>query len=213
VVKCLLSHGTDASIQNNDGWTALHYAAEKGHLEVVNLLLSHKANTSEEDNSGSTALHYAGYYGHLEVVNCLLSHGADTSIQNRTGCTVLYCAVNNGHLKVVKCLLSHGADTSIRDNYGHTALHIARMRGHIAIVEYLYTPFFRSYVIAISCAVRGGQLNLACGPFLVSYLHRGFGMSMRDVRLVQGVIFRTYFQQFEVADVVEESEEDNSENI
>ena len=54
-------------------------------------------------------------------------------------------------------------------------------------------------MIAISCAVRGGQLNLACGPFLVSYLHRGFGMSMRDVRLVQGVIFRTYFQQFTAA--------------
>ena len=56
-------------------------------------------------------------------------------------------------------------------------------------------------MIAISCAVRGGQLNLACGPFLVSYLHRGFGMSMRDVRLVQGVICRNYFQQFAVAAV------------
>ena len=69
-------------------------------------------------------------------------------------------------------------------------------------------------MIAISCAVRGGQLNLACGPFLVSYLHRGFGMSMRDVRLVQGVIFRTYFRQFAVAALAEESEaEDNySEN-
>ena len=71
-------------------------------------------------------------------------------------------------------------------------------------------------MIAISCAVRGGQLNLACGPFLVSYLHRGFGMSMRDVRLVQGVIFRTYFQQFSIAaaDVADESEteEDNSVN-
>ena len=63
-------------------------------------------------------------------------------------------------------------------------------------------------MIAISCAVRGGQLNLACGPFLVSYLHRGFDMSMRDVRLVQGVIFRTYFQQFAaaVADVAVDKE-------
>ncbi len=59
-------------------------------------------------------------------------------------------------------------------------------------------------MIAISCAVRGGQLNLACGPFLVSYLHGKFGM--RDFRLVQGVIFRTYFQQFAVADVADESE-------
>ena len=31
-------------------------------------------------------------------------------------------------------------------------------------------------------------------------------MSMRDVRLVQGVIFRTYFQQFEAADVAVEKE-------
>ena len=69
-------------------------------------------------------------------------------------------------------------------------------------------------MIAISCAVRGGQLNLACGPFVVLYLHRGFGMSMRDVRLVQGVIFRTYFRQFAVAAVAEESEaeENYSEN-
>jgi hypothetical protein len=69
-------------------------------------------------------------------------------------------------------------------------------------------------VIAISCGVRGGQLNLACGPFLVSYLHRGFGMSVRDVRLVQGVIFKTYFRQFAVADVVDDSktEPDSHEN-
>ena len=75
---------------------------------------------------------------------------------------------------------------------------------------HIYQPFFRTYVIAISCAVRGGQLNLACGPFLVSYLHRGFSMSMRDVRLVQGVICRNYFSQFAVADVAHESED--SEN-
>ena len=73
-------------------------------------------------------------------------------------------------------------------------------------------PFFRGYVIAITCAVRNRQLNLACGPLLVSYLHRG--MSLRDVHLVQGVIFRTYFKQFAEGDVADESEadENNSEN-
>ena len=66
---------------------------------------------------------------------------------------------------------------------------------------YLCQPLFMSsYVNAISCAVRGGQLNLACGPFLVSYLYKGRGMTLRDVRLVQGVICRTYFDQFVVND-------------
>ena len=73
-------------------------------------------------------------------------------------------------------------------------------------------------MIAISCAVRGGQLNLACGPFLVSYfLHRGFDMSSRDVRLVQGVIFRTYFQQFRATNIIavlrEAERHKKSENV
>ena len=53
-------------------------------------------------------------------------------------------------------------------------------------------------MIAVACAVRGGHLNLACGPFVVSYLHRGCDMSLRDVRLVQGVICKTYFDQFAI---------------
>jgi hypothetical protein len=51
-------------------------------------------------------------------------------------------------------------------------------------------------VIAISNAVRNGQLNLACGPFLVSYLYKGHDMIIEDVRLVQGVICGSYFGQF-----------------
>ena len=96
-----------------------------------------------------------------------------------------------------------------------TALDSAREAGHTAVVEYLenvinkhvlciiifnsllFQPLFRNYVTAVSCAVRGGQLNLAVGPFLLSYLRCGFGMREREVRLVQGVICRTYFDQFQ----------------
>ena len=64
---------------------------------------------------------------------------------------------------------------------------------------------FRScFVTAISCAVRGGQLTMFCGTQLVSYLHRGPDMTMRDVRLMQGVICRTYFDQFAEAKKDEE---------
>ena len=52
-------------------------------------------------------------------------------------------------------------------------------------------------MIAISCAVRGRQLILACGPYLVSYLHRGNDMSRKEFLLVQGVICKTYFLQFQ----------------
>jgi hypothetical protein len=47
-------------------------------------------------------------------------------------------------------------------------------------------------VIAISCAVRNTQLNIACGPFLISYLYKGQKMNHKDVQLVQSVIFKTF---------------------
>ncbi len=66
-------------------------------------------------------------------------------------------------------------------------------------------------MIAISSAVRGRQLNLACGPFLVSFLHRC--MSMKDSNLVQGVIFKSYFKQFKTLDKVEHQRNTKVSNL
>ena len=38
LVRIFLEHGADASVQNKGGWTALYWAAEAGHTEIVNLL-------------------------------------------------------------------------------------------------------------------------------------------------------------------------------
>ena len=113
------------------------------------------------------------------------------------------------NLEVIQCLLNYGADTSIdivfehrndtlNDTVWNLLFTVRKFCSNIFrdddIIIYRWQPFFRGYVIAISSAVRAGQLNLACGPFLVSFLHRC--MSIKDTRLVQGIIFRTYFQQF-----------------
>ena len=52
--------------------------------------------------------------------------------------------------------------------------------------------------MVISSAVRGEQMTLVCGPFLLSFLYKGPGMAARDVCLVHGVIFRNYFNQFQL---------------
>jgi hypothetical protein len=50
--------------------------------------------------------------------------------------------------------------------------------------------------MAVSSAVRGGALSIAGGNYVLAYLHRENGMTPREVRLVEGILFRTYFNQF-----------------
>ncbi|MFP3015540.1 MAG: ankyrin repeat domain-containing protein [Wolbachia sp.] len=40
----LLKHNADVNAKNNEGKTALHYAANNNHQELVELLLAHGAS-------------------------------------------------------------------------------------------------------------------------------------------------------------------------
>jgi ankyrin repeat protein/uncharacterized glyoxalase superfamily protein PhnB len=60
------------------GWTGLHSAAQRGHLDAVRLLLQHGADpNAREEGDNTSPLHWAGAYGHLEMVRALLDAGGD----------------------------------------------------------------------------------------------------------------------------------------
>jgi len=63
-------------------FSALHVAANHGHLEIVKLLLDAGADINRKSKSGETALHLAVVKNHIDVVKCLLVRGADYSITN-----------------------------------------------------------------------------------------------------------------------------------
>eukprot|EP01098_Paradermamoeba_levis_P014137 TRINITY_DN6649_c0_g1_i1.p1 TRINITY_DN6649_c0_g1~~TRINITY_DN6649_c0_g1_i1.p1 ORF type:complete len:233 (-),score=18.20 TRINITY_DN6649_c0_g1_i1:194-892(-) len=94
--------------------TALHDAAEQGHLEVVKFLVQQlQAQISCEDSLKRTPLYLASASGHLEIVKLLISWGADISAcDSYPGHTPLHEAAFHGHVEVVKVLLSSGVDVS-----------------------------------------------------------------------------------------------------
>jgi ankyrin repeat protein len=67
---------------NQTGWTALHYAAAAGSVELTSLLLEHYAYIDCESPSGMTPLMIAAREGQEAVVALLLEQGADATLKD-----------------------------------------------------------------------------------------------------------------------------------
>jgi ankyrin repeat protein len=66
----------DPDKQNNEGWTALMYAANYGHENIARLLVENKASLSMTNQAGYTALYYAQQAQREELAQYLLANGA-----------------------------------------------------------------------------------------------------------------------------------------
>ena len=76
------------------GWTALHWAAQKGTARIVRYLLAHKALVDLQDYSGETPLHCAAQEGHCKVIELLFA-GAKRDVLDKKGRTPLDLAIEH----------------------------------------------------------------------------------------------------------------------
>ncbi|GGY40488.1 ankyrin repeat domain-containing protein [Pseudoduganella albidiflava] len=78
-VKALLAKGAQV---NRPGWTALHYAAAAGALDIMRLLLDRHAYIDAESPTKVTPLMLAAREGQEDAVKLLLKEGADASLRD-----------------------------------------------------------------------------------------------------------------------------------
>ena len=87
-VRALLDQGADVQTAHTDGMTALHWAAQRGHVEMAEVLIYAGANLDAVTRIGHhTPLHVASRSGHAEVVRVLLEAGSDATTQTSSGTT------------------------------------------------------------------------------------------------------------------------------
>lgn len=101
VIEFLIRNGASLSVENNDGFTALH------------LIQTHPSNKKTE-----------------AIIRTLLVHGICVHTMSNCGKIALHTAVIEGSTASVKLLLDYGADISDVDFVGHNALHLAAKRTH-----------------------------------------------------------------------------------
>ncbi|XWS44652.1 hypothetical protein CRYUN_Cryun15aG0066400 [Craigia yunnanensis] len=77
-----------------DDMGAIHFAAQKGHLEIVRTLLSSGVPVKAANRKGFIPLHYVVQGSHLEVIKVLLKKDASLSAKTKAGKIPLDLAVN-----------------------------------------------------------------------------------------------------------------------
>jgi len=91
VVKALVQ-GRKAQL-DHIGWTPLHYASSRGHLEVAQYLLANGAIVDSMSPTNTTPFMMAVQSGNEQLVKLLLDKGADIQLRNANGLTAIDIAV------------------------------------------------------------------------------------------------------------------------
>ena len=93
------------------GWTPLHWAASRGHKELVELLITNGVDVNTKTDDGSTPLHEAARQGRTETGEVLITKDADVNAKDYDGKTPLDWAIEWKRTETSNLLRKHGGKT------------------------------------------------------------------------------------------------------
>jgi palmitoyltransferase len=109
-----------------EGHSALHYAAYKGNIEIINKLIENGADPEISNNSGLNVLHMAAQGNQPNaLIYFFKKYSLDIHSVDDKGSTPLHWACYSGSEVYVQFLLSLNANVNARDRDGLTSLHLA----------------------------------------------------------------------------------------
>jgi ankyrin repeat protein len=129
-------HPRFAHLQNDKFTAPIHYAAERGHRQVVETLLNHGVPADIGLETYMAPIHWAAGHGQVEIIRLLVERGANVNgSDSYGGMTPLFKA--GGHPLAIEALLDLGALIDAQDRAGYTPLHWAIADREIAGVRAL----------------------------------------------------------------------------
>lgn len=161
VIRLLIDAGANIDRKDDQGKTALFFAAGLGRLDIIRLLHENNANHHAASSSGLIPLHVAICLEQEKAATFLLELGSDPTVIDNHGSNTLHYAAWAGFDSLVSQLLDRRrklnnmletsfpafhdtdlegnkvVDINARDSIGMTALHIAVERGHLHVVKLL----------------------------------------------------------------------------
>ncbi|KAL6972125.1 Acyl-CoA-binding domain-containing protein 1 [Sarracenia purpurea var. burkii] len=86
LLKCIEA-GVPVSLKDSKGQTALHWAVDRGHLNIIELLVAKNADVNAKENEGQGPLHYAAVCDREAIAKFLVKQNARTDMKDNDGNT------------------------------------------------------------------------------------------------------------------------------
>jgi ankyrin repeat protein len=135
LLELLCSASAEVSEQDNHGVSALHFAALKEDIALMEWLVLKGANVNAITELQTTPIMLSAKRGHLKGISLLLRANANTNTQDEAGCTALMLALSGDHLPCALALLSGMASVMLVDNAGRNALFYAIFSQNMEAVQ------------------------------------------------------------------------------
>ena len=138
-INILLNAGADPNIADNDGYTCLHYAADRDcSKEAFQAIITHGPDVNERNKNNTAALMTACKKGNTATINIIMNAGADPNIADNDGYTCLhYAADGDFSEKALQAMIGHGADVNATNKENVTALMTACSNGNAGAINIL----------------------------------------------------------------------------
>jgi ankyrin repeat protein len=124
----MLDKVADINATGLDQWTALHLAADSGHLDIVEELLRQPDISIDKLSSiQRTPLHISAIKGYTQIARALIGKGANPNLKDSDQCTPLHYASEFGRIETVEYLLTETPATPyVKNNFGYIPSDIAQ---------------------------------------------------------------------------------------
>lgn len=128
----------DANTADEQGNTAMHYAASSGKKEAITALVQAGADVNKQNSNGQIPLHRAAQLGHTDVVKALLEAGSNPNTLDGSSLTPLMYAAISGQKDAALALANHNeTNINFQNERGNTALMIAVQNNQLEIAQAL----------------------------------------------------------------------------
>lgn len=109
--------------------SAMHFAAQCGHVSIIQCLIDAKGMVNAKDSDHKMPLAWASEHGRLDCIKLLLRRAANLHALDKFKRTALFWACFKGHEDTARWLMKKGGKPYDEDQYGDSPAVIAEDRG------------------------------------------------------------------------------------
>ena len=135
-VKSLIKRGVDPSKTNSSGWNSLHFAAQGGDTDIIDLIHTHLPNIESKTGQGVTPLMVAASNGKLLAVKWFLEKGATVTCKDNRGANMFHYAAEGGDTRIISLIHAYLPNIDSETIVGSTPLMVAASCGKLHAVQW-----------------------------------------------------------------------------